>query len=55
MHMVYKTVVDVWKLFGLPQWLNDKESIWDSGDPGSIPGLGIPLEEGMATHSSTLA
>ena len=25
------------------------------GDPGSIPGLGGPLEKGMATHSSTLA
>ena len=25
------------------------------GDSGSIPGSGRPLEEGMATHSSTLA
>ena len=25
------------------------------GDLGSIPGLEDPLEEGMATHSSTLA
>ena len=27
----------------------------DVGDSGSIPGLGRPLEEGMATHSSILA
>ena len=25
------------------------------GDVGSIPGLGEPVEEGMATHSSILA
>ena len=27
----------------------------DIGDAGSIPGWEDPLEEGMATHSSTLA
>ena len=27
----------------------------DTGDVGSIPGLGNPLKEGMATHSSILA
>ena len=32
-----------------------KESACDVGDPGSIPGLGRSLEEGMATHSSILA
>ena len=32
-----------------------KESACHSGDSGSIPGLGNPLEEGMATHSSVLA
>ena len=26
----------------------------DTRDAGSIPGLGNPLENGMATHSSTL-
>ena len=26
-----------------------------NGDPVSIPGLGDPLEKGMATHSSILA
>ena len=32
-----------------------KESTYNVGDPGSIPGLGRSLEEGMATHSSILA
>ena len=32
-----------------------KESAYNSGDPGSIPGLGRSLEKGMATHSSILA
>ena len=27
----------------------------DTGDTDLIPGLGIPLEEGLATHSSVLA
>ena len=27
----------------------------NAGDTGLIPGLGDPLEEGMATHSSILA
>ena len=27
----------------------------NAGDTGSIPGLGRPLEEGMATHSSIIA
>ena len=30
-------------------------SAWDIRDMGSIPGLEDPLEEEMATHSSTLA
>ena len=32
-----------------------KESTRNAGDLGSIPGLGNPLEEGMATHSNMLA
>ena len=32
-----------------------KESAYNSGDPGLIPGWGRSLGEGMATHSSTLA
>ena len=32
-----------------------KESTYNVGDLGSIPGLGRFLEEGMATHSSILA
>ena len=34
---------------------DSKESAHSAGDPGSIPGLEIPLEKGMATHSSILA
>ena len=32
-----------------------KESPYNGGDPGSIPGSGTHLEKGMATHSSILA
>ena len=32
-----------------------KNSPANAGDMGSIPGWEIPLEEGMATHSSILA
>ena len=32
-----------------------KESAFNSGDPGSIPGWEDPLEKEMATHSSILA
>ena len=32
-----------------------KESSCNVGDLGLIPGLGRPLEEGMATHSNILA
>ena len=34
---------------------DSKESTCNAGDLGSIPGLGDPLEKGMATHSSILA
>ena len=39
----------------LPWWLEGKESACNVGEPGSIPGLGDPLEKGMATDSSILA
>ena len=32
-----------------------KESAYNAGDPGSIPGSGRSLEQEMATHSSVLA
>ena len=33
-----------------------KASIYNAGDPGSIPGFGkIPLEKEMAIHSRTIA
>ena len=43
---------------GLPRWLVVKNLLANAGaarDVGSIPGWEDPLEEGMATHSSTLA
>ena len=40
---------------GLPWWEDDKESTCNAGDLGLIPGLGYPLQEGMAAHSSILA
>ena len=40
---------------GLPWWLSGKEPACNVGDLGSIPGLEDLLEEGMATHSSTLS
>ena len=40
---------------GFPDNSVGKESAWNAGDPGSIPGLEDPLEKGKATHSSILA
>ena len=40
---------------GFPGGSDSKESSCNVGDPGSIPGLGRSLEEGMATYSSILA
>ena len=40
---------------GFPSGSNGKESACNAGDPGSIPGLGVLLEMGMATHSRILA
>ena len=34
---------------------DDKESICNAGDRGSIPRLGDLLEKGLATHSSIIA
>ena len=39
---------------GFPAGSDGKESACNAGNPGSILGLRNPLEEGMATHSSTL-
>ena len=38
-----------------PVGSDSKASAYNAGDPGSIPGLGDPLEKEMATHSSILA
>ena len=41
---------------GFPVGSDGKESACNAGDLGLIPQVGkIPLEEGMATHSSILA
>ena len=40
---------------GFPGGSDGKESPYNGGDPGSIPGSGTHLEKGMATHSSILA
>ena len=40
---------------GFPGGSVSKESACNAGDLGLIPGLGEPLEKGMATHSSILA
>ena len=42
-------------VLGFPGGSDSKESACNTGDLGSIPGLGRSLEEGMATHSSILA
>ena len=41
--------------FHFPAGSDGKESACNVEDLGSICGLGEPLEEGMATHSSILA
>ena len=39
---------------GFPGGSEVKVSAQNLGEPGLIPGLGDPLKEGMATHSSIL-
>ena len=38
-----------------PDGSDGKASVYNAGDPGSIPGSGRSLEEEMAAHSSTIA
>ena len=40
---------------GLPWWLRGKQSACNEGNQHLIPGQEDHLEEGMATHSNTLA
>ena len=40
---------------GVPGGSDSKESTYNAVDLGSAPGLGRSLQEGMATHSSTVA
>ena len=40
---------------GGTQWLSGKESAYQVGDAGSIPGLEDLMETGSSAHSSILA
>ena len=40
---------------GFPSGSDGKEFTSNEGDPGSIPGLGRPLEKRMATYANILA
>ena len=40
---------------GFPGGSDDRESVFNAGDPSSVTGLEYSLEKGMATYSSTLA
>ena len=42
-------------LNGSPGSSDGEASACNTGDPGSIPGSGRPLQKGVATHSSNLA
>ena len=41
--------------FGFPDSSHGKESAFNAGNPGSIPGLGRSQEKGMAIHPSIIA
>ena len=45
----------VYIVLGFLDGSGDKESTFSAGHLGLIPGLGRPLEKGIATHSSILA
>ena len=49
-HVFYFT-----EFIGLPGGSDGKESAYNSGDPGSVPGQEDSLEKGMATQSHILA
>ena len=52
---VKKKNIYIYKIsIGFPCGSAGKESACNVGNLGSIPGLGRSLEEGKATHSSTL-
>ena len=52
-----ETVLDEWlsSWVGFPDGTSGGEPACSARDVGSVPGLGRPLEEGRATHSSILA
>ena len=53
-HKIIFTSIQLTRKMGFPGGLDSKESTCNAEDLGSIPGLGDPLENGMATHSSIL-
>ena len=50
---VYNT--QLYLKYDFPGGSAGKESTWNVGDLGSVPGLEDPLEKGMTTFSSILA
>ena len=48
-------LVTVTRIINFPGGSDGKVSVYNMGDPGSIPGWEDPLEKEMATHSSTIA
>ena len=40
---------------GFPGGSDGKESVCNTGDPGSVPGMGRSSQKQMTTHSSILA
>jgi len=53
--LIFLVLVSVLFFMGFPGGSDGKESACNAGDPGSLLGWEDLLEEGMATHSSTLA
>ena len=41
--------------YDFPGGSDSKASVYNAGDPGSIPGSGSSLEKEIAIHSSTIA
>ena len=54
-HAVTTYYDQLYRYSDFPGGSDSKESACNAGDLGSIPGLGRPLEKGMATHYSILA
>ena len=51
----FNLIIRTYQRNPFPVGSEGKESAYNAGDPGLIPGREDSLEEGMATHSSILA